>query len=289
MSRVVVTGGSGKLGRAVVSDLLDHGWDVVVVDSRPGTDPRAHLLRADLTDYGQVLAALTTLDDAYVGVDAVVHLAAIPAPGLAPNAVTFANNVLATYHVLEAARVAGVRNVVWASSETVLGLPFLEQLPPYFPVDEDYRVVPTTSYSLGKAVDEEIAHHFCRWDPQAKIVGLRFSNVMEPHDYAAYEDFQDDPLERSWNAWGYIDARDGAQAVRKALELDATGYDVFIIANADTVMRRPSADLLAEVFPDVPLRRPVEGRETLLSIDKARRVLGYEPQHSWQDEASRRS
>lgn len=289
MARVVVTGGSGKLGRAVVSDLLDHGWDVVVVDSRPGTDERARLLRADLTDYGQVLAALTTLDDAYVGVDAVVHLAAIPAPGLAPNAVTFANNVLATYHVLEAARVAGVRNVVWASSETVLGLPFLEQLPPYFPVDEDYRVVPTTSYSLGKAVDEEIAHHFCRWDPQAKIVGLRFSNVMEPHDYAAYEDFQDDPLERSWNAWGYIDARDGAQAVRKALELDATGYDVFIIANADTVMRRPSADLLAEVFPDVPLRRPVEGRETLLSIDKARRVLGYEPQHSWQDEASRRS
>ncbi len=284
MARVVVTGGSGKLGRAVVSDLLDHDWDVVVLDSRPGADERAHLLRTDLTDYGQVLAALTTVDDAYSGVDAVVHLAAIPAPGLAPNATTFANNVLATYHVLEAARVAGVRNVVWASSETVLGLPFTEQVPPYFPVDEDYRVVPMTAYSLGKAVDEELAHHFCRWDPQAKIVALRFSNVMEPHDYAGYEAFQDDALERSWNAWGYIDARDGAQAVRKALELQATGYDVVIVANADTVMCRPSAELLAEVFPDVPLRRPVEGRETLLSIDKARRVLGYEPQHSWQDQ-----
>ena len=219
MARVVVTGGSGKLGRAVVSDLLDHDWDVVVLDSRPGADERAHLLRTDLTDYGQVLAALTTVDDAYSGVDAVVHLAAIPAPGLAPNATTFANNVLATYHVLEAARVAGVRNVVWASSETVLGLPFTEQVPPYFPVDEDYRVVPMTAYSLGKAVDEELAHHFCRWDPQAKIVALRFSNVMEPHDYAGYEAFQDDALERSWNAWGYIDARDGAQAVRKALAL----------------------------------------------------------------------
>ncbi len=285
MARVVVTGGSGKLGRAVVRDLLDHGWDVVVLDSQAGADERAHLVRADLTDHGQVIAALTAVDDAYRQVDAVVHLAAIPAPGLAPNAATFANNVLATYHVFEAARVAGVRNIVWASSETVLGLPFTEQVPPYFPVDEDYRVVPTTSYSLGKAVDEEIAHHFCRWDPQSKIVGLRFSNVMEPHDYAAYDAFQDDALERSWNAWGYIDARDGAQAVRKALALQTTGYDVFIIANADTVMRRPSADLLAEVFPDVPLRRPVVGRETLLSIDKARRILGYEPEHSWQDEA----
>lgn len=285
MARVVVTGGSGKLGRAVVRDLLDHGWDVVVLDSQAGADERAHLVRADLTDHGQVIAALTAVDDAYRQVDAVVHLAAIPAPGLAPNAATFANNVLATYHVFEAARVAGVRNIVWASSETVLGLPFTEQVPPYFPVDEDYRVVPTTSYSLGKAVDEEIAHHFCRWDLQSKIVGLRFSNVMEPHDYAAYDAFQDDALERSWNAWGYIDARDGAQAVRKALALQTTGYDVFIIANADTVMRRPSADLLAEVFPDVPLRRPVVGRETLLSIDKARRILGYEPEHSWQDEA----
>jgi nucleoside-diphosphate-sugar epimerase len=108
-------------------------------------------------------------------------------------------------------------------------------------------------------------------------VALRFSNVMEPHDYAGYEAFRRCARERSWNAWGYIDARDGAQAVRKALELQATGYDVVIVANADTVMCRPSAELLAEVFPDVPLRRPVEGRETLLSIDKARRVLGYEP------------
>ncbi|HET7900625.1 MAG TPA: NAD(P)-dependent oxidoreductase [Candidatus Nanopelagicales bacterium] len=283
---MVVTGGSGKLGRAVVRDLLDHGWEVVVLDSQGGADDRAQTLRIDLTEYGQVLGALTAVDDSYAGVDAVVHLAAIPAPGLAPNAATFANNVLATYHVFEAARVAQVRNVVWASSETVLGLPFTQQVPPYLPVDEDYRAVPMTSYSLGKAVDEELAHHFCRWDPATKIVGLRFSNVMEPHDYAGFDAFQDDPMHRAWNAWGYIDARDGAQAVRKALELDATGFDVFIVANADTVMRRESADLLAEVFPDVALRRPVAGRETLLSIDKARRVLGYAPQHSWLDQPS---
>jgi nucleoside-diphosphate-sugar epimerase len=238
-------------------------------------------VRADLTDAGQVLGAVSAVDDLYKGIDAIVHLAAIPAPGQATNAVTFANNVLSTYNVFEAARVNGVRNIVWASSETVLGLPFTEQVPPYFPVDEDYRVVPMSSYSLGKAVDEEIAHHFCRWDPETKIIGLRFSNVMEPADYAEFSSWQDDPLARAWNAWGYIDARDGARAVRKALEFDVPGYEAFIIANADTVMLRPSAELLAEVFPDAPLRQAVEGCATLLSIDKARRLLGYEPRHSW--------
>ncbi len=280
--RIAVTGGSGKLGRAVVLDLREHGYDVVVLDQVVPVGWTEGVTRVDLTDYGQVLGALTRLDDRHSSVDGIVHLAAIPAPGLAPNATTFANNVVSTYHVFEAARVAGIRNVVWASSETVLGLPF-DTPPPYIPVDEEYRGRPESSYSLGKAVDEELAHHFCRWDPLTKIIGLRFSNVMEPHDYAAFPSFEGDPQLRKWNLWGYIDARDGAQAVRRALELEATGYDVFIVANADTCMTTPSADLAAAVFPDVPLARPVTGTETLLSIDKARRVLGYEPQHSWRD------
>ena len=282
MARIAVTGGMGKLGRAVVADLREHDYDVVVLDQVVPAGWTEGVTRVDLTDYGQVLGALTRVDDRYVGVDGVVHLAAIPAPGMAPNAATFANNVVSTYNVFEAARVAGITNIVWASSETVLGLP-LDTPPPYLPIDEDYRVRPESSYSLGKAVDEEMAHHFCRWSPNTKIVGLRFSNVMEPHDYAAFPAFDADPQLRKWNAWGYIDARDGAQAVRRALELEATGYDVFIVANADTCMSTPSAVLAALVFPDVPLRRPVEGTETLLSIDKARRVLGYEPKHSWRD------
>lgn len=283
MARIAVTGGSGKLGRAVVADLREHGYDVVVLDAVVPPGWTEGVTRIDMTDYGQVLGAFTRLDDRYDSLDGVVHLAAIPAPGMAPNAATFANNVVSTYNVFEAARVAGITNVVWASSETVLGLP-LDTPPPYLPIDEDYRVRPESSYSLGKAVEEEMAHHFCRWNPAAKIVGLRFSNVMEPADYAAFPSFEDDPMTRKWNAWGYIDARDGAQAVRKALEADLTGYDVFIIANADTCMTTPSADLAAAVFPGVPLKRPVTGTETLLSIDKARRVLGYEPTHSWRDQ-----
>lgn len=279
MTRVVVTGGSGKLGRAVVDHLAEYGYDVVNVDVAPPPPGQPALFtRVDLTDLGQVTEALTAIDDRYDGVDAVVHLAAIPAPGLVPSGATFANNVVATHHVFSAARRAGIRTVVWASSETVLGLPF-DTPPPYAPVDEEYPVRPESTYSLGKAVEEEMARHFTRWDPSAKLIGLRFSNVMVDEDYPAFRDFT--ARSRRWNLWGYIDARDGAQAVRLALESDLTGFEAFIIAAPDTVLDTPSADLLAAEFPDVELRRPVEGRETLLSIDKARRLLGYEPTHTW--------
>jgi nucleoside-diphosphate-sugar epimerase len=278
MSRVVVTGGQGKLGRAVVTDLRAHGWDVTSLDTA-ATPPD---VRLDLTDYGQTAEALTAVDDRYGSVDAVVHLAAIPAPGLTTNAATFRNNATATYNVFAAARAAGVKNMVWASSETVLGLPF-DTPPPYVPVDEAYRVRPESTYSLVKALEEEMAHHLCRWDPRLKMIGLRFSNVMDPEDYAEFPGFDADPALRRWNLWGYIDARDGAQAVRRALEHAGTGLDVFIVANADTVMSRSSADLVAECYPGVEVRKELGEHETLLSIDKARRVLGYTPEHSWRD------
>jgi nucleoside-diphosphate-sugar epimerase len=282
MTRVAVTGGTGKLGRVVVAHLRERGYDVEVLDHVVPPGWNAGITRVDLTDYGQVLGARTGVDDRYASVDAVVHLAAIPAPGIAPNAATFANNVLSTYNVFEACRVAGIERIVWASSETVLGLPF-DEPPPYVPIDEDYRVRPESAYSLGKAVDEELAHHFCRWNPRLRIVGLRFSNVMYPEEYAEFPSYDQDPELRKWNLWGYIDARDGAQAVQRALETAATGYDVFILATAATCMSTPSMALVALVFPDVEVRRHVEGTDTLLSIDKARRLLGYEPEHSWRD------
>jgi nucleoside-diphosphate-sugar epimerase len=276
MARIAVTGGSGKLGRAVVDDLVAHGDEVVNLDVAA---PRP-ALKIDLTDYGQTVEALTRIDDRYDRIDAVVHLAAIPAPGLIPNAATFQHNITATYNVFSAARLAGITNVVWASSETVLGLPF-DTPPPYIPVDEGYAARPESTYSLVKHLEEQMAAQFCRWDPELKMIGLRFSNVMEPQDYAEFPSFDADPRVRCWNLWGYIDARDGAQAVRRALAHEARGLDVFVIANADTVMSRSSASLAAEVFPGVPVTKELGEHETLLSIDKARRVLGYEPEHSW--------
>jgi nucleoside-diphosphate-sugar epimerase len=132
---------------------------------------------------------------------------------------------------------------------------------------------------------EEMAKQFCRWDPQAKIIGLRFSNVMEPADYAEFPGFDADPARRRWNLWGYIDARDGARAIRRSLEAPITGAEVFIIANADTVMSTSNRELVARFFPGVPFDERAGENQTLLSIDKARRVLGYEPRFSWRREA----
>jgi nucleoside-diphosphate-sugar epimerase len=278
--RIIVTGGSGKLGRTVVRHLRDVGHDVLVFDR---VAVRGEAFPVDLRDYGQVVDAMLGLEEHHEGVDAVVHLAAIPAPGIVPDVATFENNMLSTYHVLQAARRAGVKRIVTASSETVLGLPF-DVPPPYIPVDEEYDARPESTYSLGKHLEEQLEIQLCRWDPELSITAMRFSNVMEPEDYAEFSTWQDDPAVRKWNLWGYIDARDAADAVAKALEVRGPGFERVIIANADTVMERPSAELAAEVFADVPLKRPLEGRETMLGIDKARRLLGWEPQHSWRDE-----
>jgi UDP-glucose 4-epimerase len=279
---IAVTGGSGKLGRTVVRELRAAGHTVINLDATGERGPG--FVRVDLTDYGQTVDAIMGVDDKHDGFDAIVHLAAIPAPGILSDVETFHNNIRVTYNVFQAARRAGIRNVVYASSETVLGLPF-DVPPPYIPVDEDYPARPESTYSLVKHLEEQMAIELVRWDPSLKIVALRFSNVMEPADYAAFPSYDADPRGRKWNLWGYIDARDGAQAIQKALEWDATGFDRFIIAAADTVMSRTNAELVAEVFPGVPLKRDdLDNNETLLSIDKARRLLGYDPQHSWRDE-----
>jgi nucleoside-diphosphate-sugar epimerase len=132
-----------------------------------------------------------------------------------------------------------------------------------------------------------MAKQFCRWDPELKIVCLRFSNVMDVQEYAGFADFEKDPGSRRFNLWSYIDARDGAEAIRLSLEHKTTGADVFVIANADGVMRRPNSELVAEWYPGVPFKREVGPNETLLSIEKARRVLGYEPRHSWREEVAK--
>lgn len=282
MTRVVVTGGSGKVGRACIEDLLSHGYEVVNVDTVPPARENCPFVQADLTDFGQAFEVLSEVDDRLADIDALVHLAAIPAPGKNPNAVIFRVNTTSTYNVFEAARRLEIRNVVWASSETVLGLPF-DSPPPYAPVDEDYAGRPETAYSLSKFLGEEMARQFCRWDPELKIIGLRFSNVMEPADYARFPSFDADAGLRKWNLWAYIDARDAAQAIRRALEAKLKGAEIFIIANADSVMSRPNAELMAEVYPGVPLKDGFAGNETLLSIEKARRLLGYEPQHGWRN------
>ena len=275
MSRIVVTGGSGKAGRWVVGDLRGRGHDVLNADLVRDGSAHGLCIVTDLTDLGQC-------HDVIAGADAVVHLAAIPAPELRPAGETFRVNALSTYNVFAASVAHGVRRVVWASSETVLGLPFDPHPPLFAPIDETIEPRPESSYGLAKLVGEEMARQASRRSG-IPFLGLRISNIMEPEDYAAFPGYWDDPWLRKWNLWGYVDVRDVAQAVRRGLEVDLDGADVCIVAAGDTVMTRPSAELMAEVFPAVPLRRPLEGRETLLSIDRARRLIGYEPEHRWAD------
>ena len=289
--RVLITGGTGKLGKVCVADLQAHGYDVFVVDTVAPAKGIPHII-ADLSDFGQTLDALSSVGhEIYAGVgpqafDAIVHLAAFPTPRQYPDAHLFQNNIMGTYNVFEAARRLGIHNVIWASSETTLGEPF-DETAPYAPVDEDYPLRAKSAYALAKVLMEDMARQFCYQTPELKLVGLRFSNVMEPADYAKFPAYDADPEERKWNMWAYIDARDGAQAVRKAIEWPATGMHAFIIANADTVMSKPSTELMAKTFPGVPVRKQLGEHETLLSIEKARRVLGYEPEFSWREEKSR--
>jgi nucleoside-diphosphate-sugar epimerase len=277
--KLAVTGASGKAGRAVVRDLLEHQHDVLGVDVVSAAAP-ARFLLADLTDFGQTVECLA-------GAEAVVHLAAIPAPGIRTEETTFRRNTLSTYNVFEAARLLGLRRVVWASSETILGLPFERTPPAYAPIDEEHPARPESSYALSKLLAEELGRQLHRWSG-TPYVALRFSNIMLPEDYERFPSFWEDATLRRWNLWGYVDARDVAQSCRLALEADL-GAEHFIVAAADTVMNRRSRELMAEVYPSVPYRPTPGDFDTLLSNEKASNLLGYQPVWSWRDHIAERA
>src|ERR671930_121090 len=232
MTKIAVTGGSGKAGRAVVRDLLEHGHEVLNIDVVPSGDSSspdspAPFLIADLTDFGETLEALSG-GERLPGIEAVVHLAAIPSPVHATPDRVFRTNITSTHTVFAAAAQLGLGRVVWASSETTLGLPF-DQPPEYAPIDEQHPLRPESSYALSKVLGEETARQFSRWSG-IPIVGLRFSNVMERADYAAFPSFWADPRLRKWNLWSYVDQSHVAQSCRLALEVDVRGAEAFIVA-----------------------------------------------------------
>ncbi|MDE2383367.1 MAG: NAD(P)-dependent oxidoreductase [Alphaproteobacteria bacterium] len=280
--RIVVTGGSGKLGLECVRQLVAAGHEVISLDQ---TLPRENLcrsMRVDFRDYGQVLECFTHIDGGWEKPDAVLHLAAIPGPSNAANAALFHNNTTVSFNVFWAAKAAGIKNVVWASSETLTGVPF-DQPPPYLPMDEETPRRPETAYALSKLLDEVMAEEFCRWDPELKMIGLRFSYVKTRAEQKEFAALHDDARKQYWNFWSYIDAEDGAAAAVLAVERKTKGLELYLIASPDTVMERPTADLLAEVFPKVAVRGDIAGNMSLLSTRKAQRVLGWKPKNSWRE------
>ncbi len=277
MARIAVTGGTGKAGYAALVELSEHGYDVINIDTAtpcPKQNPFPYKL-ADLCNLSEVTELLA-------GCESVVHMAAIPNENLHAPSKVFENNTLSTYNVFQAATSLKMKRIIWASSETVLGLSFGDTPPLYAPIDDNHAPYPNSRYSLSKSLGEEMARQFNRWS-DIPIVGLRFTNIFRPEDYKDVPSYWDDAQKRIWNLWGYVDSRDVGQSCRVALEADVTGAPNYTIAAADSIMNRSSVSLMQECFPEIPIKKELAEFETLLSFEKAKKELGYSPKHSWRD------
>jgi Nucleoside-diphosphate-sugar epimerases len=284
MKKVVITGSAGLLGPDVVKHFLEQGYDVLSVDIRKPAEPLTRHMTADLTHLGECYGVLE-------GADAVVHLAAIPSAYIYPNEVTFQNNVVSTYNILEAAATLGIKKAVIASSECTYGICNSRQglEPTYVPMDEEHPTLPEDSYGLGKIVAETIAgaiHRRCGM----QIVSFRIGNVIDQKKYLDFPGFIHEPKQRRGILWSYIDTRDIAAACRLAIEKDGLGSVVMNLAADETSMDIKTCDLLKAEYPNVTdIRCPVDGYQTLLSNEKAKRLLGWQPVHKWRDNVPKES
>ena len=277
---VIVTGGSGGAGNAVIEDLVARDIPCINIDI---TRPKRELCpfhMVDLTDY-------RALHKAMEGGTALVHFAGNPHPDDTHwvGADRFENNTVALFNAFNAAQDHGINRVVWASSETVFGFPFEFSAPKEVPVTETSLRQPQNGYAMSKAISEDLADLMALRYGMV-FIGLRLSNVLYD-DEAAVPSHQkipgywDDTSSRKFNLWGYIDSRDTAKAVRLALEADITGSEVFNIGAPDTIMKQETRALVAEHFPDAVVAEGLGQYEAMMNCDKARDMLGWEPDHTW--------
>ncbi|WP_460798851.1 NAD-dependent epimerase/dehydratase family protein [Microbacterium sp. GXF0217] len=274
--RIGVTGSGGKLGSATVARLRADGHDVIGFDLAGSAGQG--FTRVDLTDFGQTLDAFGAVTARHDGLDALVHLAAIPVNGLIPDAATFQNNIAVSFNALYAAHRVGIRTIVLASSITAMGFPFVEA-PPSLPVDETYTSANNT-YGLGKVAEEAIAAQLVRWHEDASITALRFTNVVAPDEYATFER-AGEPGYRRDLLGSWIDARDGALAVALALEAARPGYEVYNVAAPESGCAAPSRALAARWFPGVPVADDLGEFESLMSTRRIRERLGFRAVYDW--------
>lgn len=290
--RVFFTGGSGKAGKWAIRHLQDQGHTVVNADRVPSGIDVSELL-IDLCDAGQVIGAMSQFTDfheldAGTGVpvyDAVVHFAAVPRVMIGTDCECFRQNTLSTYNVMEAAVKLGIPKIIFASSETTYAVCFAdgELKPDYVPIDEEHPTVPHDSYAMSKVCNEVTGRSF-QARSGADIYGLRINNVIEPHEYAEnFPAFMDDPTTRRRNIFAYIDARDLGHMVDCCLKTDGLGYEVFNVSNDDMSVGISSDEVIERFYEGVPVRREMRPDETFYANDKARRMVGFTPKHSWRD------
>lgn len=298
--RLLFTGGAGKAGRHVVPYLVGKGHSVLNLDKVPLDHPDVDNRIADITDPGHmhdVMQSYANFGELQAGTgvpsfDAVVHFAAVPRILVTGDNECYRTNVMGTYNVIDAALKAGIRKIIFASSETTYGVCFWdgEKKPDYLPIDEEHPTVPQDSYAMSKVVNEATARSF-HARSGADIYGLRINNVIEPHEYKQdFPTYIANPEMRLRNIFAYIDARDLGEMVECCLQTDGLGFEVFNVSNDDHSVAATSQELLGRFYEGVPVTKDMGENETFYSNEKAKRMLGYRPKHDWrmyQDDTTR--
>lgn len=281
--KVMVTGGAGRLGRALVDRLVRKAAVTILDIAAPRESGQAAFIEASITDYD-------ALKQAFAGQDAVVHLAAIPNPRSAPAATTFNTNVQGAWTVLQAAEDAGVKRVVVASSDSVFGLSYNppDWPPKYLPVDEAHPCRPTEFYSLSKYVTETISQSFAA-RRKLEVLVIRPVHVVFPPEYPELVARGGDV--ENYHFWAYVSPDDLAQGFELALDVSYRGYDIFLISAAAGLNTRLTLEIAAARWGKLPeIRRPDYYKRnplaSVLDITKAREVLGYVPTSDWRAMAS---
>lgn len=272
--KIAVTGGSGRVGRAVVDMALKRGDSVVSIDrvDNPASQearPNLTYVQADITDYAAMV-------NAFKGCDAVVHMAAIPAPGHHPDQVVHNNNVVGSYNVLRAAVEVGIQRVCQASSVNAMGLAY-SRWPrfDYFPVDEEHPTYNEDPYSLSKWICEEQGNSFARRYENMVIASMRFHWVVSERPVATQAVGYSQSDAGTKNLWGYTRFDSAARACLLSLEVDFKGHEVFFIVGPETVLDIPSLELKEKYFPNVEVRGDLSGNKSFFDCSKAARILGW--------------
>lgn len=268
--RIALTGGSGGIGRAITAQALALGHQIVSIDRQAPEHPTdsVRFVQADMAEYDRLV-------EAFDGCDAVIHMAAIPTPGRHADHIVHNNNVVGSYNVLRAAAEHGITRLCQASSVNAIGHAYSRDPQyDYFPVDEDHPNHCEDPYSLSKWICEQQADAFVRRYADMRIASLRFHYVVPERSVAA--DLYNPQVEKpGLHLWAYCLRDAAARACLLSVEAPFQGHQVFYIVAPDTTMDAPSAGLAERYFPDVPLRRPLEGNSSFFSSEKAERVLGW--------------
>lgn len=271
---ILVTGGSGRIGRYVVRDLVDAGHAVTNADLASAPGLPGGFLRVDLTDPGDVYQALAMTKS-----EAVIHLGAWANAGVVPDTRTYGDNVRGTYNVFQACADLGIQRIVSASSAQVYG--FAQAAPIYAPVDEDHPLRPCNSYALAKVVGEQTADYFVR-QFGLNILSFRFMGVRMPSELAGeLAMMAANPASGAWLLWTRTDARDAALACRLAIEAAEVPSGPYNITGARVVLDQPAAELVATHFGAATEVRDLQDNASPLSIARAQAAFGYNPRYVW--------